>query len=181
MTLHPLRSLLSSSVTQVCKLHMNRGLLVLWMAACTSWMGAIWQPGGRISYPRGSWAVKPPTCIQGGWKGRSLHRLLSPVLNPRDPNFCSLVAPVLSAALHSPDLLFKFLSSPPAAHKALLHSLLLLKSHITDQTRWFLFWFGFFPHICALICSRHYPRPFSFVLSSATEIALGSPVFYSPF
>lgn len=43
VTLHPLRSLLSSSMTQACKLHRNRGLLVPWMAFCPSWTGAIWQ------------------------------------------------------------------------------------------------------------------------------------------
>lgn len=43
VTLHPLRSPLSSSVTQAQKLHRNRGLLVPRMAVCPSWTGATWQ------------------------------------------------------------------------------------------------------------------------------------------
>lgn len=49
VTLHPLRSLLPSSMTQACKLHRNRRLLVPWMPFCRSWTGAIWQPGSCIS------------------------------------------------------------------------------------------------------------------------------------
>lgn len=43
VTLHPLRSLLSSSMTQACKLHRSRRLLVPWMAFCPSWTSATWQ------------------------------------------------------------------------------------------------------------------------------------------
>lgn len=129
MTLHQLRSLLSSSATQARSLHRDRAPLVRWAAfcpACAAWRS---RPAPKRCLGSETAHLSP-----GRMEEEKFHHS-SP---PRGPSFPFPRCPgALGRPSHSPDLLFKRLCSPSAAYRTLLHSRLLPKSHVTNQTRCF--------------------------------------------